>query len=146
MTSVGLEPSAADGRTWLTDLIESVQLTPKGAAVALLLTKNPRAAAFMPASQLAKELGVNTATVVRFAQLLGFSGWREFQLNFRHRYLASVLPSEMAAERPREAWETPFDAAVHRDVENVQTALATVDRQILADVVQALGSAGKTVV
>ena len=60
--------------------------------------------------------------------------------------VASVLPSEMAAERPREAWETPFDAAVHRDVENVQTALATVDRQVLADVVRALGSAGKTVV
>jgi len=138
--------ATADGRTWLSDLIEGVQLTPKGEDVALLLTKNPRAAAFMSASQLAKEIGVNTATVVRFAQLLGFTGWKDFQLNFRHRYLASVLPSEMAAERPREAWETPFDAAVHRDVENVQTALATVDRQILADVVQALGSAGKTVV
>lgn len=146
MTRTAAEPTAADGRTWLNDLIEGVQLTPKGEDVALLLTKNPRAAAFMPASQLAKEIGVNAATVVRFAQLLGFTGWKDFQLNFRHRYLASVLPSEMAAERPREAWASPFEAAVHRDVENVQTALTTVDRQILADVVRALGTARKTLV
>jgi DNA-binding MurR/RpiR family transcriptional regulator len=146
MTSVRVEPPSVDGHAWLTDLIESVQLTPKGEDVALLLTKNPRAAAFVPASQLAKEIGVNTATVVRFAQLLGFSGWKEFQLNFRHRYLASVLPSEMAAERPGEVWDSPFEAAVQRDVENVQTALSTVDRQVLAEVVRALAAARKTVV
>ena len=147
MTSVHPSTEAGgDGRTWLTDLIGSVQLTPKGEDVALLLTKNPRAAAFMPASQLAKEIGVNSATVVRFAQLLGFSGWKEFQLHFRHRYLASVLPSEMARERPKERWETPFDAAVHHDVENVQVALSTVDRGVLADVVRTLGTVRKTLV
>src|SRR4051812_34885208 len=145
MTSVEIE-AAADGRTWLADLIESVRLTPKGEDVAVLLTKNPRAAAFVPASQLAKEIGVNTATVVRFAQLLGFSGWKEFQLNFRHRYLASVLPSEMAAERPSEVWDSPFEAAVQRDVENVQTVLSTVDRPAPAEVVRALAAARKTVV
>jgi DNA-binding MurR/RpiR family transcriptional regulator len=146
MTSVGLQSPTADGRAWLTDLIEGVQLTPKGEDVALLLTKNPRAAAFMPASQLAKEIGVNTATVVRFAQLLGFSGWKDFQLNFRHRYLASVLPSEMSAERPAEAWASPFEAAVQRDIENVQTALSTVDRDVLSEVVRALAGAEKTLV
>ena len=146
MIDTELETPVADGRTWLTDLIEGVQLTPKGEDVALLLTKNPRVAAFVPASQIAKEIGVNTATIVRFAQLLGFSGWKEFQLNFRHRYLASVLPSEMAAEHPGEAWASPFDAAVQRDVENVRTALATVDREVLAAVVHALAGAGKTLV
>jgi DNA-binding MurR/RpiR family transcriptional regulator len=135
-----------DGRAWLTDLIGNVQLTPKGEDVALLLTKNPRAAAFMPASQLAKEIGVNTATVVRFAQLLGFSGWKEFQLHFRHRYLAGVLPSEMAGERPEEQWDSPFDAVVHHDIENLQAALSTVDRSVLADVVRTLGTARRTLV
>jgi DNA-binding MurR/RpiR family transcriptional regulator len=136
----------SDGSTWLTDLIGSVQLTPKGEDVALLLTKNPRAAAFMPASQLAKEIGVNTATVVRFAQLLGFSGWKEFQLHFRHRYLAGVLPSEMARERPEEQWNTPFEAVLHHDIENVQAALSTVDRGVLADIVRTLDGARKTLV
>lgn len=138
--------SEADTRAWLTDLIDGVQLTPKGEDVALLLTKNPRAAAFMPASQLAKEIGINTATVVRFAQLLGFSGWKEFQLHFRHRYLASVLPSEMAHERPEAKWQTPFDAAVHHDIANVQAALATIDRGVLAEVVRTLGGARKSLV
>ena len=138
--------AAADGRTWLTELIGAVQLTPKGEDVALVLTKDPRAAAFMPASQLAKEIGVNTATVVRFAQLLGFSGWKEFQLHFRHRYLASVLPSEMASERPDESWASPFDAVIRQDVENVQAVLSTVDRNVLASVVQQLATARKTLV
>jgi DNA-binding MurR/RpiR family transcriptional regulator len=137
---------AGDGRAWLTDLIGSVDLTPKGEEVALLLTKNPRAAAFMPASQLAKEIGVNTATVVRFAQLLGFSGWKEFQLHFRHRYLASVLPSEMARERPAERWDTPFDAVLHQDIENVHAALSTIDRDVLAEVVRTLDGARKTLI
>jgi len=143
---VTLVQPANDGDAWLTDLIGSVHLTPKGEDVALLLTKNPRAAAFMPASQLAKELGVNTATVVRFAQLLGFSGWKEFQLHFRHRYLARVLPSEMARERPAEHWNTPFEAVLHHDIENVQAALSTVDRSVLADVVRTLDGARKTLV
>src|SRR5262245_23537328 len=145
-TATAAGEAADDTGAWLTDLIGSVQLTPKGEDVALLLTKNPRAAAFMPASQLAKEIGVNAATVVRFAQLLGFSGWKEFQLNFRHRYLARVLPSEMARERPEERWDTPFDAVVHHDVENVRAALSTVDRAVLADVVRTLGGARKTLV
>jgi DNA-binding MurR/RpiR family transcriptional regulator len=52
----------------------------------------------------------------------------------------------MAAERPADAWASPFEAAVQRDVENVQTALSTVDRQVLSDVVRALADAGKTLV
>lgn len=138
--------SLSDGREWLADLIEGIRLTPKGHDVALLLTKNPRAAAFMPASQLAKEIGVNTATVVRFAQSLGFSGWKEFQLHFRHRYLASVLPSEMARERPEERWQTPFEAVLHHDIENLHAALSTVDRGVLADVVRTVNRAPKTLV
>jgi DNA-binding MurR/RpiR family transcriptional regulator len=138
--------SAGDSLEWLADLIEGVRLTPKGHDVALVLTKNPRAASFMPASQLAQEIGVNTATVVRFAQSLGFSGWKEFQLHFRHRYLASVLPSEMAGERPQERWQTPFEAVLHHDVENLRAALATVDRSVLANVVRTLDGARKTLV
>ena len=146
MTSGGREGDAIDGRAWLTELIESVQLTPRGEDVAHLLTRNPRAGAFMPASQLAKEIGVNTATVVRFAQLLGFSGWKEFQLHFRPRYLASILPSEMARERPEERWESPFDGALHQDLQNVHAALGTVDRHVLAEVVRTLATARKTLV
>jgi DNA-binding MurR/RpiR family transcriptional regulator len=135
-----------EGREWLTALIEGVRLTPKGHEVALLLTRNPRDAAFLPASQLAREIGVNVATVVRFAQSLGFSGWKEFQLHFRHRYLASVLPSEMAHERREEAWQSPFDAVLHQDVENLHATFSTVDRTVLAEVVRLLDAAGKTLV
>src|SRR4051794_36947637 len=145
MTSVEIE-AAADGRTWLADLIESVRLTPKGEDVAVLLTKNPRAAAFMPASQLADEIGVNVATVVRFAQALGFSGWKEFQLNFRHRYLASVLPSQMGRERPENGRHSPFEAVIHQDVENLQATLSTVDRDVLGEVVRLLGNATRVLV
>jgi DNA-binding MurR/RpiR family transcriptional regulator len=146
MTIARPAESGREGRDWLAGLIENVQLTPKGHDVALLLTRSPRAAAFMPASQLAKEIGVNVATVVRFAQSLGFSGWKEFQLHFRHRYLASVLPSEMARERPEEEWQSPFDAVVHQYIENLHAALSTVDRSVMQQVVRTLDGAGKTLV
>ena len=51
-----------------------------------------------------------------------------------------------AAERPGEAWDSPFEAAVKRDAENVQAALSTVDRSVIAEVVRTLAAARKTVV
>jgi DNA-binding MurR/RpiR family transcriptional regulator len=135
-----------DGREWLAGLIDNVRLTPRAHDVARILATNPRAGAFAPASQLAKEAGVNVATVVRFAQALGFSGWKEFQLHFRHRYLGSLLPSDLARDRYEEAEGSPFEAALHHDLQNIQGALSTVDRATLAEVVKAIGQARKTLV
>jgi DNA-binding MurR/RpiR family transcriptional regulator len=138
--------SSVDGREWLAELIEGVRLTPKGRAVALALSRSPQDAAFMSASQLAREVGVNAATVVRFAQSLGFSGWKEFQLHFRQRFLTSILPAEMGGERAAEPSDSPFEAVVHHDIENLRDALSSIDRRALANVVRTLDGARKTLV
>jgi DNA-binding MurR/RpiR family transcriptional regulator len=135
----------AEGRIWLAGLLEGIRLTPRGHDVARLLATNPRAGAFLPASQIAKETGVNVATVVRFAQALGFAGWKEFQLNFRHHYLGSFLPSDLARDRSA-ARDSPFDAALARDVLNLQAAQSTVDRAELQATVRCVLGAARTLV
>lgn len=136
---------AEPGREWLAGLLEGIRLTPRGHDVARLLATNPRAGAFLPASQVAKETGVNVATVVRFAQGLGFSGWKEFQLNFRHHYLGSFLPSDLVRDRSASR-DSPFDTALHRDVLNLQAAQSTVDRAMLQASVDCILAAGRTLV
>ena len=47
--------------------------------------------AFMTASELAHELDLDAATVVRFAQTLGYTGFPELQREIRQRVLRDLL-------------------------------------------------------
>jgi DNA-binding MurR/RpiR family transcriptional regulator len=114
------------GQDWLAELVAGTRLTPKGRQLVHLIERSPRLAAFGSASELAANAGVNAATVVRFAQALGFQGWPEFQLHFRHRYLGTLLPSDVMRDR-RRADESPFEAALHQDIENLEVFLASGD-------------------
>ena len=64
--------AAHPGGEWFADLTAGTRLTRKGAEIAHFLAVNPRLASFGSASEIAAHLGVNVATVVRFAQALGF--------------------------------------------------------------------------
>jgi DNA-binding MurR/RpiR family transcriptional regulator len=122
-------PAAAllEGNEWLADLLEHGRLTPKGATVGRYITGNPRYASFASASELAGKTGVNVATVVRFAQNLGFEGWREFQLHLRHRYLGSLLPSAVLRDQGRGVGRSAIEGALRRDHENLEAALTSID-------------------
>src|SRR5258708_3916127 len=80
-------PSFTGRQAWLEEGVTAGRLTPKGHDVARFIASNPGMSSLESASEVARAVGVNVATVVRFAQGLGFSGWVDFQINLRHRYL-----------------------------------------------------------
>ncbi|MEZ4710739.1 MAG: MurR/RpiR family transcriptional regulator [Caldilineaceae bacterium] len=61
--------------------------------------------AFMTAAQLAYAVGVDTTTVVRFSQRLGYNGYPELLNDIREQVraeiYASYLPAELSADEPQ---------------------------------------------
>jgi DNA-binding MurR/RpiR family transcriptional regulator len=138
-------PKARDtSNTWLSELTDQRTLTRKGTQIAQFLATNPRYASFASASDLAEKLEVNVATVVRFAQSLDFSGWPEFQLHFRHRYLGTLLPADLGsrASSPQSAVE----ASLERDVRNLTAALSSVDGRTVDEVAERIATAQQSLV
>jgi len=67
-------------------------LTPSFRKLADFMLQNQLDAAFMTATELADRLGVDAATVVRFAQELGYTGFRELS-----KEIQEVVRSELKA-------------------------------------------------
>jgi DNA-binding MurR/RpiR family transcriptional regulator len=61
-------------------------------------------AAFMTASELAHELDLDAATVVRFAQTLGYKGFPDLQREIRQRVLTDLL---VRPEQAKDAESVP---------------------------------------
>lgn len=89
---------------------------------------------------------MNVATIVRFAQGLGFSGWREFQLNLRHHYLGSLLTVDLVRDRGPGDDLTAIEASLHRDIQNLHGALTLVSEGEAAAAACSIAEARRTVV
>jgi len=129
---------------WLGELVDAAKLTPKGQELAHFLAVNPRLAIFGSASEVAEKCEMNVATVVRFAQALGFSGWREFQVNFRGRHLSGLLPSDVMAAQGTGYARSSIDEALHRDIHNLHGALHSLDRAAAESAARAIADAPYT--
>lgn len=145
-SSVPTTASIAVGNEWLADLLEKGKVTPKGMTVAQHVATNPRGASFASASEVAQQTGVNVATVVRFAQSLGFSGWPEFQLHLRHHYLGRLLPSGLMRDHEPGPSDNPIEAAMRRDAQNLHDALTSVDLDRARTVARIVHDAPRTLV
>lgn len=141
-----LAPALLEGNEWLTDLLEHGRVTPKGSTVGRYITGNPRYTSFASASEIAGRTGVNVATVVRFAQNLGFEGWREFQLHLRHRYLGMLLPSAVLRAQGTGEGRSAIEGALRRDGENLEAALRTVNFEQAEKVAALIAQAPRTLV
>jgi DNA-binding MurR/RpiR family transcriptional regulator len=137
---------SAASSDWFEQLAATRRLTPKGQKLAHFIAANPRFASFAAASELADKTEVNPATVVRLAQALGFSGWTEFQLHFRHRYLGTLLPAEVLHAHVDHGSVSALRVSLERDLENLQSALVTVDFEIAERVAATIAGARKTIV
>lgn len=88
---------------WVRPRVQAVSasLQPGEAKVARLLLDSPDTVIYQSASEFAEAAGTSTATVVRFAQKIGFKGFHELKLKlaqdlaiFRHQQLESADSAE----------------------------------------------------
>jgi DNA-binding MurR/RpiR family transcriptional regulator len=101
--------------------------------------------AFMTASELAHELDLDAATVVRFAQTLGYSGFPEMQREIRQRVLKDLL---VRPEEAKVAESVP--GVVAHTMQELSLALEqtriSLDTNALAQLVEQMGEARRIVV
>jgi DNA-binding MurR/RpiR family transcriptional regulator len=127
------------------DLDRFDKLSPKHQMVARLMAENPAFAAFATASKLGERAGVSTATVVRFAQALGFNGYNELQQNARHGYLRTLQPLEALQSRSANG-RNVFEAELYQDIENLRRTLHALHFDQLTDVARQIDRARQTVI
>ena len=65
-----------------------------GRRLATFFSANLGVAAILSSAQVAERCGVHASSVVRFAQVLGFSGYREFQAVLQRHFSASIGQSQ----------------------------------------------------
>jgi DNA-binding MurR/RpiR family transcriptional regulator len=101
------------------------QLTPSFRKLADFILQRQLDAAFMTATELANRLGVDAATVVRFAQNLGYSGFRELI-----KEVQQVVKEELTTSYSPDL-SAPDDVGVFRSLlENERHNLALAQAQL----------------
>lgn len=107
--------------------------------IALYLTQNPNDVAVLSVNAIGAKCGIHASSFVRYAQSLGYKGFKELQLIFQRR-LTTAAPGFDARVR---ALETELGGAregelgfladlVTRDVASLQELMAQVDPAALA--------------
>ncbi|MCD6290909.1 MAG: MurR/RpiR family transcriptional regulator [Anaerolineae bacterium] len=119
-------------------------LSPSYRRIADFLLDHYREAAFMTAAELGEAVDVDTTTVVRCAQRLGYRGYPDLI----HDVQAQVKAELQSSYEPLKGDNSPsatWQRSLLRDVENIQQALG-LSTDVLEDLIKTLKSARRIVV
>jgi DNA-binding MurR/RpiR family transcriptional regulator len=108
-------------------------LTPGFRKLADFIMNSTLDAAFLTATELSRRVGVDPATVVRFAQELGYSGYRELSREIKH-YVRDQVTSTYRKASEAETTEALLLSLVENANQNMQNFVTTD----LANVVKAV--------
>ncbi len=105
-----------------------------------ILTAHQRAA-FMSASRLAKHLGVDVATVTRFAQQLGYDGYVQLIREIQERVLEELREARAPVTARLEAAKGLFAQTLWRDWSNMEKSIQNLPLEQAEQAITALKSA-----
>lgn len=111
---------------WLRERLGSREASPGALKVMRALSARAREMAYASTAEAASMSEVNVATVVRCAQLLGFSGWPALRTEARSRYLAGLSASEVLSAHGA-ATDSPVWSTLRRDLRNLQELSQMLD-------------------
>lgn len=116
------------------------RLTKSEIRISRYILKNQDETAFMAAAELAARLRLSEATVVRFAQTLGFNGFPEMRASLQNAFRAHVTHASRLRGRLDELREGGdiFEQQTVREIDTLTHALETVNRQALAQAMELL--------
>jgi DNA-binding MurR/RpiR family transcriptional regulator len=121
----------------------STSLTNAERRVAEVILANPQLVAFGTVADLAAAAESGAATVVRLATKLAFEGFSGLQASVQQDLAHQLRP---AAERIRDpAVHDSLNRHLQLEAGNVQTTLGAIDQAALADVVEHLSDASRSV-
>jgi DNA-binding MurR/RpiR family transcriptional regulator len=112
--------------------------------VAEYLAANAESASYASARYLASEISVDSSTIIRYAQALGYRGFRELQEVIREVYLH--LRSVQIEVRGKDGYRGLLPVVVAREMANLTTLRERMDPAVLEQVARAIAEARRTVI
>jgi DNA-binding MurR/RpiR family transcriptional regulator len=111
--------------------------------IAIFVTQNPNDVAVKPLTAIAETCGIHSSSFVRFAQLLGYDGFRDMQVVFQKRlttaapgFEARVKALESELSGRGDAGATSFlHELVLKDIASLQELLDQIDPRMLESAV-----------
>lgn len=117
--------------------------------IALYLTQNPNDVAVMSVNAIGDKTGIHASSFVRYAQSLGFRGFKELQAVFQRRLTTAApgfdarikaLEDELGSNEDRSDLGFLRDLVV-RDVTSLQDLLANISAEQISDAAQMMEKA-----
>jgi DNA-binding MurR/RpiR family transcriptional regulator len=121
-------------------------LSPSFKKIADFILTSHQRAAFMSASRLAKHLGVDVATVTRFAQHIGYDGYIPLLREIQEVVLGEMREARVHVSDRLQAAQGIFAQTLWRDWANLEKTIQTVPLDQVEDAVTALLAARRVYV
>ena len=103
-------------------------------------------AAFQTAEELARRADTSSSTVVRFSQALGFTGYPELQQAAIEEYRRRGAGSNGASAPLFDFDQSEFEASLGADHANVEETARNLDRETIAECIEAIANARHIIV
>jgi DNA-binding MurR/RpiR family transcriptional regulator len=148
-----LPPPSVAPSTGLAHLQASIQqriadLGPKQRSIARYIVENHSTVVFSTANEVGSAAGASGATVVRFAQLLGYDGFLELRDSLRDQRPSFPTFLDQLSDlsrRPPTTDSELVNLVVNWEQENLRATLGLLDPHALAEVAKRIPAARKTV-
>jgi DNA-binding MurR/RpiR family transcriptional regulator len=118
-------------------------LSPSFKKIADFILADHQRVAFMSASRLAKHLGVDVATVTRFAQQLGYDGYTQLIREIQEKVLDEMREDRAPVTDRMDAAQGPFALTLWRDWANLEKTIKNIPPDQSEAAIAALHSAGR---
>ena len=118
-------------------------LSPSFKKIADFILTSHQRTAFLSASRLAKHLGVDVATVTRFAQQLGYDGYTQLIREIQEKVLDEMREARAPVTNRLSAAEGPFALTLWRDWANLEKTIKNIPADQSEAAIAALHSADR---
>lgn len=116
-------------------------LSPSFKKIADFILTDHQRASFMSASRLAKYLGVDVATVTRFAQQIGYDGYTQLIREIQEKVLEEMREARAPLAERLETANGPFTRTLWRDWANLEKTIQNIPKDQADQALAALRSA-----
>lgn len=113
--------AAIGSHAWLGDALPDVPLTKAQSRVVEVIRRNPQLSSYADIAEIAQRADVNSSSVVRTAQHLGYRGWPDLQRELRSRYLVMISTEDTLTVHGET--RSPLYEAINHDIENLRLTL-----------------------
>ena len=101
-------------------------LSPSFKKIADFILTSHQRVAFLSASRLAKHLGVDVATVTRFAQQLGYDGYTQLIREIQEKVLEEMREARAPVTSRLDSADSPFALTLWRDWANLEKTIKNI--------------------